>query len=132
MNKRDFQSGVKAHRFQVRVTLREQGKVGHVAIWDLATAAKVGEVETPIMYTWDPRQRRHSIGGIRSLAFSPDSKQLAIGGIGKIGNIDHLGVYRLVRVDPQTLERVDSPAQIDSWNRVWTFFSEHLRPYQGS
>jgi dipeptidyl aminopeptidase/acylaminoacyl peptidase len=35
------------------------------------------------------------------------------------------------RVDPKTLERVDTPEQIDSWNRVWTFFSEHLRPYQG-
>lgn len=34
------------------------------------------------------------------------------------------------RVDNETLERVDSPAQIDSWNRVWTFFSEHLRPYE--
>ena len=43
------------------------------------------------MYTWDPKQRRHSIGGIRSVAFSHDSKLLAVGGIGKIGNIDHLG-----------------------------------------
>ena len=35
------------------------------------------------------------------------------------------------RVDPETLERVDSPAQRDSWNRVWTFLEEHLRPYEG-
>src|SRR5687768_11006836 len=34
------------------------------------------------------------------------------------------------RVDPQTLERVDSPAQIDSWNRTWTFFEWTLRPYE--
>jgi dipeptidyl aminopeptidase/acylaminoacyl peptidase len=34
------------------------------------------------------------------------------------------------RVDPVTLERVDSPAQIDSWNRTWTFFDWHLRPYE--
>jgi dipeptidyl aminopeptidase/acylaminoacyl peptidase len=34
------------------------------------------------------------------------------------------------RVDSQTLERVDSPAQIDSWNRTWTFFDWWLRPYQ--
>jgi dipeptidyl aminopeptidase/acylaminoacyl peptidase len=33
------------------------------------------------------------------------------------------------RVDPQTLERVDSPAQIDSWNRTWAFFDWILRPY---
>lgn len=66
-------------------------KVGHVAIWDLATGQKVQQVEAPGFYTWDPTQRRHSIGGIRSLAFSTDSKLLSIGGIGKIDNIDHLG-----------------------------------------
>jgi dipeptidyl aminopeptidase/acylaminoacyl peptidase len=32
------------------------------------------------------------------------------------------------RVDPRTLERVDSPAQIDSWNRTWTFFEWNLQP----
>jgi dipeptidyl aminopeptidase/acylaminoacyl peptidase len=34
------------------------------------------------------------------------------------------------RVDPQTLERVDSPEQIDSWNRTWVFFEWYLRPYE--
>ncbi|HSG08267.1 MAG TPA: alpha/beta fold hydrolase [Longimicrobiales bacterium] len=33
------------------------------------------------------------------------------------------------RVDPETLERVDSPAQRDSWNRTWTFFEWYLHPY---
>jgi dipeptidyl aminopeptidase/acylaminoacyl peptidase len=33
------------------------------------------------------------------------------------------------RVDSTTLKRVDSPEQIDSWNRTWTFFEWHLRPY---
>ena len=32
------------------------------------------------------------------------------------------------RVDPNTLQRVDSPAQIDSWSRTWTFFEWHLQP----
>lgn len=65
-------------------------KVGHVAIWDLESFEKVGAVESPILYTWDPRARVHSIGGIRSVAFSPDGAQLAVGGIGTIGNVDHL------------------------------------------
>ncbi|HYC51692.1 MAG TPA: alpha/beta fold hydrolase [Gemmatimonadaceae bacterium] len=34
------------------------------------------------------------------------------------------------RVDPETLQRVDSPAQIDSWNRTWVFFEWNLRPYE--
>jgi WD40 repeat protein len=65
-------------------------KVGHIALWDARTGAKFTELEAPGMYTWDPVQRRHSIGGIRSLAFSPDGAWLAVGGIGKVSNIDHL------------------------------------------
>lgn len=34
------------------------------------------------------------------------------------------------RVDAVTLERRDTPEQRDSWNRTWTFFEWHLRPYQ--
>jgi WD40 repeat protein len=65
-------------------------KVGHIVVWETATGKQVATMEAPIMYTWDPTQRRHSIGGIRSLAFSPDGSLLAAGGIGKIGNVDHL------------------------------------------
>jgi len=73
-------------------------KVGHVVVWEAATGKQVATLESPENYTWDPRQRRHSIGGIRSLAFSPDGKLLAVGGIAKIGNIDHLGGKALVQV----------------------------------
>jgi dipeptidyl aminopeptidase/acylaminoacyl peptidase len=34
------------------------------------------------------------------------------------------------RVDPATLERLDTPEQRDSWNRTWTFFEWLLRPYE--
>jgi WD40 repeat protein len=82
-------------------------KTGHVAIWDAASASKVGEVNAPEMYTWDPKQRVHSIGGVRSLAFSPDGKRLAVGGIGQIGNIDHLGAEsRLELFQWETGERL--------------------------
>jgi WD40 repeat protein len=65
-------------------------RVGHIAIWQTDTWSKAAELEAPVMYTWDPKARRHSIGGIRSLAFSADGSQLAVGGTGKINNIDHL------------------------------------------
>jgi WD40 repeat protein len=65
-------------------------KVGHVVVWDAKTGKELATCEAPVMYTWDVRQRLHSIGGVRSLAFSPDGKRLAIGGMGKVNNIDHL------------------------------------------
>lgn len=65
-------------------------KVGKVKVWEVASGKELAELHAPVMYTWDPVQRLHSIGGIRSLAFSPDGKTLAVGGTGKIGNIDHL------------------------------------------
>jgi WD40 repeat protein len=65
-------------------------KVGRIVLWNVADGAKLQQLEAPGLYTWDPKQRIHSIGGIRSVAFSPDGKRLAVGGIGHIGNIDHL------------------------------------------
>jgi WD40 repeat protein len=81
-------------------------KVGHVVVWELATGKEAATFEAPGMYTWDPVQRRHSIGGIRSLAFSPDGAQLAVGGMGKVGNIDHLeGKTRVEVFDWRTGKR---------------------------
>jgi WD40 repeat protein len=65
-------------------------KIGHICLWNVADGAQQQTLEAPGLYTWDPKQRIHSIGGIRSVAFSPDGKLLAVGGIGLIGNIDHL------------------------------------------
>jgi WD40 repeat protein len=81
-------------------------KVGHVVVWEVATGKELATLEAPVMYTWDPTARRHSIGGIRSLAFSPDGKLLAVGGMGKVGNIDHLeGKARVEVFDWQKKER---------------------------
>ncbi|HIE96994.1 MAG TPA: hypothetical protein EYG03_24765 [Planctomycetes bacterium] len=66
-------------------------RTGKVLVRDAATGRVEATLETPVMYTWDPKARRHSIGGIRSLAFSSDSRLLAVGGMGQVGNIDHLG-----------------------------------------
>jgi WD40 repeat protein len=81
-------------------------KVGHVVVWDLVSGKQVAAMEAPGMYTWDPTARNHSIGGVRSLAFSPDGSLLAVGGMGKVGNIDHLeGKTRVEVFDWRKAER---------------------------
>jgi WD40 repeat protein len=65
-------------------------KVGHIIVWEIDSGRSLATLEAPELYTWDAVQRRHSIGGIRSLAFSPDGTLIAAGGSGKISNIDHL------------------------------------------
>lgn len=87
----DFGSMLYAVAFSADSKLLATGdKVGHVVVWDTKTGKELGTCEAPVMYTWDKTQRLHSIGGIRSLAFSPDGKSLAVGGMGKVNNIDHL------------------------------------------
>jgi WD40 repeat protein len=87
----DFNSMLYAVAFSADGALLATGdKVGHVVVWDTASGKELSACEAPVMYTWDKAQRLHSIGGIRSLAFSPDGKALAVGGMGKVGNIDHL------------------------------------------
>jgi WD40 repeat protein len=82
-------------------------KVGHVVVWEVSTGKELASCEAPVMYTWDPVQRMHSIGGVRSVAFSPDGKQLAVGGMGKVGNIDHLeGKSRVEVFDWRTGKQV--------------------------
>ncbi len=87
----DFPSMLYACAFSADGKLLATGdKVGHIVVWDVATGKPATTLESPGMYTWDGRQRIHSIGGIRALCFSPDGRQLAVGGIGAIGNVDHL------------------------------------------
>jgi WD40 repeat protein len=91
-------------------------KVGHIVLWDTAAGKEVTTLEAPKFYTWDPVQRRHSIGGIRACIFSPDGTHLALGGIGHIGNIDHL----------------DGPVRVEvfDWSkgqRVWELSHDKLK-----
>jgi WD40 repeat protein len=66
-------------------------RVGRVCIWNVQNGERLSTLDVPSLYTWDGRQRIRSIGGIRSLAFSPDGTQIAVGGVGQIENVDGLG-----------------------------------------
>jgi WD40 repeat protein len=82
-------------------------RVGHVVVWDTASGEQRAAVEAPILYTWDGVQRIRSIGGVRALAFSPSGAHLAIGGVGRINNVDALeGPSRVEVFDWQRQERV--------------------------
>jgi WD40 repeat protein len=65
-------------------------RIGEVRVWEIETGKLAAAFQVPVLYTYDDRQRKRSIGGIRSLAFSPDGRRLAVGGIGQIGNVDGL------------------------------------------
>jgi WD40 repeat protein len=82
-------------------------KVGKIIVWNSESGEKEIELEAPVMYTWEPAARLHSIGGLRSLTFSADGKLLAAGGMGKVGNIDHLeGKARVEVFDLSEKKRV--------------------------
>ena len=82
-------------------------RIGHIVIWDVKTGKSLLTIESPENYTWDPRQRRRSIGGVRSLAFSPDGKHLAVGGVAKINNVDGLGGKALIHIyDAKTGKKI--------------------------
>jgi WD40 repeat protein len=73
-------------------------RIGEVRVWENDTGKLAARFQVPVLYTYDPRQRKRSIGGIRSLAFSAEGNLLAIGGIGQVGNVDGLAGPATVEV----------------------------------
>jgi WD40 repeat protein len=73
-------------------------RIGTVIVWEVDSGKAAATFDVPVLYTYDPKERKRSIGGIRSLAFSPDGVHLAVGGIGRVGNVDGLAGAATVEV----------------------------------
>lgn len=82
-------------------------RIGVVCIWEADTGKLVQQLHAPAFYTYDAHARARSIGGIRSLCFSPDGSRLALGGIGKVTNVDgFVGPCRIELWDWQAGKRL--------------------------
>lgn len=88
-------------------TIASGDRIGDVCLWELESGKLIRKLQAKEFYTYDPIKRSRSIGGIRSLCFSPDGKQLAIGGIGQVTNVDgFVGPCRVEVWDWNKAERV--------------------------
>lgn len=87
-------------------TLATADRIGEILLWDTKSGKLKRKINAPVMYTFDEIQRLRSIGGIRSLCFSPDQKVLAVGGMGHVKNVDGLGgKTRIEWFDPSNGEQ---------------------------
>jgi WD40 repeat protein len=69
-------------------TIATADRIGDVCLWNAETGKLIRRLQAPAFYTYDSAKRSRSIGGIRSVSFSPDGTQIAIAGIGAVTNVD--------------------------------------------
>ncbi len=99
-------------------------RIGDVRVWDAESGEIVAEFQAPTFYTYDPVKRSRSIGGIRSVCFSPDGTGIAISGIGRVTNVDgFVGPCRVEVWDWQSGKRVFVGQ--DKHNAVLNHFAYH-------
>ncbi|MFM7072386.1 MAG: WD40 repeat domain-containing protein [Planctomycetota bacterium] len=81
-------------------------RCGECLVWEVGSGAVAARFNAADFYTYDSTKRARSIGGVRSLAFSPDGAKLAVAGIGQVTNVDgFVGPARLEIWDWQTSRR---------------------------
>lgn len=88
-------------------TIASADRIGDVCLWDIDTGKLLRRFQAPGFYTYDSVKRSRSIGGIRSVTFSPDGTRIALSGIGAVTNVDgFVGPARVEVWDATTVKRV--------------------------
>lgn len=87
-------------------TIATADRIGDVCVWHVESGKMLRRIQAPEFYTYDSVKRSRSLGGIRSVNFSPDGLHIAIAGIGAVTNVDgFVGPARIEIWDWQKGER---------------------------
>lgn len=88
-------------------TIVTADRIGDVCLWEMESGRLIRRLQSPTFYTYDAAKRSRSIGGIRSVCFSPDGSRIALAGIGAVTNVDgFVGPARIEVWDWQTGQRI--------------------------
>jgi dipeptidyl aminopeptidase/acylaminoacyl peptidase len=84
------------------------------------------------VYFWENQQMVYTLQALHPTL--TDAKIYKDPPVGNQGGCGHTFMERVQTSDPNAenyLERLDTPEQIDAWNRIWSFFEKHLNPNKG-
>lgn len=119
------QKGIQGLPFENREEYIKRSPVFHVSNLEVPILVHVATNDTDVDFVED-QQMVYTLRALKpDLAETKIYVDPAPGSHGKGHSFSR-------RVDPVTLERNDSPAQIDSWNRTWAFFERTLHPERGA
>jgi dipeptidyl aminopeptidase/acylaminoacyl peptidase len=120
------QPGIQGLPFENPEEYIKRSPVYHVANLKVPLLVHVATNDCDVFY----RENVQMVHTLRSL--KPDLAETKIYDnppwVGQPERVNGCGHTFNRRVTPMGMERDDSPEQIDSWNRTWTFFEWNLRP----
>ncbi len=114
---------VQAMPFEKRDEYIKRSPVYHVEKLDIPMLVHISTNDLDVNYVEDQMM----VWKLRALKPDLAETKIYVDPPGWGGSVGHAFDRR---VDPVTLERLDTPEQIDSWNRIWQFFDWNLRPYE--
>jgi dipeptidyl aminopeptidase/acylaminoacyl peptidase len=117
------QSRIKGLPFEKRNLYIERSPLYHVDKLQVPLLVHVATNDTDVDYVED----QQIVDALRSR--KPDLAETKVY-VDPVPGPTSVGHTFNRNVDVKTLQKIDTPDQRDSWNRTWTFFEWHLRPYE--